>query len=274
MELSENLKTKLNNLIIFLKGKNVIVAFSGGVDSSLLAFLSKKHAKNTLLITEKTILYPEEEIEEASQFARKHGITHMFIERDPLKNEDFKCNPLNRCYICKTGLYHEILKIKNSNNYDIILDGSNADDLSDYRPGMQALKELKIATPYIDYNINKREIRDISKFYKLDVQSKPTMACFSSRIPYGQVINEKKLTMIRETEKYLKNKFNLGQLRVRLHEENLARIEFLPEDLPNILTENNLKLIKTKLKELGFTYITIDIEGFRSGSMNEVLELD
>ncbi len=274
MELNENLRKKLNNLISFLKEKKVIVAFSGGIDSSLLAFLSKKYAKDTLLITERSILYPEEEIEESSQFAKSFGINHMIIERDPLKEEDFQCNPLNRCYICKTGLYNDILEIKNLKNFDVIIDGSNADDLSDYRPGMQALKELKIFTPYIDYNINKSEIREISKFYELDVQSKPSMACFSSRIPYGQIISEKKLIMIREAEKFLKNTFNLKQLRVRLHEESLARIEFLPEDLLNILTANNMKLIGTKLKELGFTYVTIDIEGFRSGSMNEVLDLN
>lgn len=274
MELTENLRKKLNNLISFLKEKKVIVAFSGGIDSSLLAFLSKKYAKDTLLITERSILYPEEEIEESSQFAKKFGISHMIIERDPLEEEDFQCNPLNRCYICKTGLYNDILEIKNLKNFDVIIDGSNTDDLSDYRPGMQALKELKISTPYIDYNINKSEIREISKFYELDVQSKPSMACFSSRIPYGQIISEKKLIMIREAEKFLKNTFNLKQLRVRLHEESLARIEFLPEDLLNILTANNMKLIGTKLKGLGFTYVTIDIEGFRSGSMNEILDLN
>ena len=274
MELREKLRNKLDNLISFLKEKKVIVAFSGGIDSSLLAFISKKYAKDTLLITERSILYPEEEIEESSQFAKKFGISHMIIERDPLEEEDFQCNPLNRCYICKTGLYNDILEIKNLKNFDVIIDGSNADDLSDYRPGMQALKELKISTPYIDYNMNKSEIREISKFYELDVQSKPSMACFSSRIPYGQIISEKKLIMIREAEKFLKNTFNLKQLRVRLHEESLARIEFLPEDLPNILTANNMKLIRTKLKELGFTYVTIDIEGFRSGSMNEVLDLN
>jgi len=274
MELTENLRKKLNSLINFLKGKNVIVAFSGGVDSSLLAFLSKKYAKNTLLITEKSILYPEEEIEEASKFGKQYEIKHIIIERDPLKNNDFQYSPENRCYLCKTGLYKEILEIQNSNNYDLILDGSNADDLMDYRPGMQALKELKISTPYIDYNIKKSEIREICKFYELDVQSKPSMACFSSRIPYNQIISEKKLIMIREAEKFLKNTFNLKQLRVRLHEGSLARIEFLPEDLPYILTVNNMELIKTKLKELGFTYITIDIEGFRSGSMNEVLDLN
>ena len=274
MEISENLNLKLKELKSFLIGKRVIVAFSGGVDSSLLAFLSKKYAKDTLLITERSILYPEEEIKGASQFANKHDIEHKIIERDPLKDKEFQCNPSNRCYICKTGLYNDILKIKNSKKFDVILDGSNADDLSDYRPGMQALKELNISTPYIDYNINKTEIRQICKLYDLDIQSKPSMACFSSRIPYGQIINEKKLDMIREAERFLKNRFELKQLRVRLHEENLARIEFLPNDFANILTAKNLELINSKLKELGFTYITIDIEGFRSGSMNEVLDLN
>jgi uncharacterized protein len=274
MTISKSLDTKLKRLISFLKGRKVIVAFSGGVDSSLLAFLSKKYAKETLLITEKSILYPDEEIELASQFARNHDIQHIVIARNPLEDKDFQCNPSNRCYLCKTGLYTDIIEIKNSQNYDVILDGSNMDDLSDYRPGMQALKDLHISTPYIDYNFAKDDIREISKYYDLEVQAKPSMACFSSRIPYGQEINERKLVMIREAEKFLKNTFKVKQLRVRLHDNSLGRIEFLAEDLTSILTKENMETIKGKLKELGFTYITIDLEGFRSGSMNEVLNLN
>ncbi|MHA1913494.1 MAG: ATP-dependent sacrificial sulfur transferase LarE [Promethearchaeota archaeon] len=274
MELSKNLETKLHLFISFLKGKRVIVAFSGGVDSSLLAYLSKKYAEEALLVTEKSILYPDDEIEQASQFATDYNIQHMLITRDPLEDKEFQCNPSNRCYLCKTGLYTDIIEIKNSREFDVILDGSNMDDLSDYRPGMQALKELNISTPYIDFNVNKNEIRELSRYFNLAVQSKPSMACFSSRIPYGQIINEKKLLMIRKAEKYLKDTFKVEQLRVRLHEGELGRIEFLPSDLQKILTSDNIEAIKVKLKEFGFTYITVDLEGFRSGSMNEVLDLD
>jgi len=257
MELSKKLESKLNNVLSFLREKKVIVAFSGGVDSSLLAYLSKRYAKETLLITEKSILYPDEEIEEASQFAKNYKIAHLIITRDPLKDKDFQCNPSNRCYLCKTGLYNDIKEIKRSRNFDVILDGSNMDDLSDYRPGMQALKELQISTPYIEFNINKEEIRELSKFHDLPVQSKPSMACFSSRIPYGQIIDEEKLIKIREAEKFLKNTFGLKQLRVRLHENNMGRIEFLPSDLPKILTEKNIETIKNKLKDLGFTQFRV-----------------
>ncbi|MHA1240261.1 MAG: ATP-dependent sacrificial sulfur transferase LarE [Promethearchaeota archaeon] len=273
MDLSKNLRGKLENLTSFLSNRKVIVAFSGGVDSSLLAFLSNKFAKKALLVTEKSILYPDEEIRLTSEFAKKHSITHLIIERNPLNDEKFRVNPKNRCYICKTGLYEDIIKIKEERNFDIILDGSNIDDLSDYRPGMQALKELNITTPYIDFKINKQEIREICKYFNLEVQSKPSMACFSSRIPYDQDINEEKLDMIRGAEKFLRDRFNLKQLRVRLHEETLARIEFLPDDFAKIFTLENIELIKRKFKTLGFTYITVDIEGFRSGSMNEVLDL-
>ncbi len=274
IDLSKSLETKLNNLIAFFMDTRVVVAFSGGVDSSLLAFLSNKYAKETLLVTEKSILYPDEEIKLTSEFANKYGITHLIVERNPLKDENFRVNPKNRCYICKTGLYKDIIKIKEERNFDLILDGSNIDDLSDYRPGMQALKELNITTPYIDFKINKQEIREICKHFNLEVQSKPSMACFSSRIPYDQEINEEKLDMIREAEMFLRNTYNLNQFRVRLHEGKLARIELMPEDIMKVITNENIKKIKTKLKQLGFCYITIDLEGFRSGSLNEILSLN
>lgn len=274
MKLNKTLEHKLENLISFLKNKKVIVAFSGGVDSSLLAFLSKKYGKEALLVTERSVLYLDDEINEAAEFAKKYQIPHIIMDLDPLDDYDFTKNPVNRCYICKKGLYSGIIKIKEEKNFDIILDGSNLDDLSDYRPGMQALKELNISTPYIDFKINKEEIRQLSKYYELEVHSKPSMACFASRIPYNQIINEEKLIMVREAEIFLRSTFKLKQLRVRLHDGNLARIEILEEDFPMIMNQQSLKQINNKFKEIGFCYITIDTEGFRSGSMNEILSLN
>ncbi|MFW9952361.1 MAG: TIGR00268 family protein, partial [Candidatus Thorarchaeota archaeon] len=147
MELSKKLRIKVDNLTFFLKQYKIIVAFSGGVDSGLLAFLCSKYAKEVLLVTEKSILYPDNEIELAVEFAIKYNIPHMIFERNPLSDDEFKKNPKNRCYICKTGLYHDILKIKDEKGFDIVVDGSNLDDLSDYRPGMKALEELNIHTP-------------------------------------------------------------------------------------------------------------------------------
>ncbi len=268
MKLNKTLEQKLQHLISVLRNKKVVVAFSGGVDSSLLAFLSNKYGKEALLVTERSILYLDEDIEEAAHFAKKYQIPHIFIDLDPLDDDNFTENPANRCYICKKGLYSEIIKIKEEKNFDLILDGSNLDDLTDYRPGMQALKELNILTPYIEFKINKEEIRELSKYFELSVHSKPSMACFASRIPYNQAINEKKLIMIREAERFLRNSFNLNQLRVRIHNNNLARIELEKEDFSKVLKKRNLNLITNKFKDLGFTYITIDIEGFRSGSMN------
>ena len=274
MTLEPSLEEKLNGIISLLENKKTIVAFSGGVDSSLLGILSKKYAEDTLLVTERSILYPKDEIDDTIQFAKKYEIPHVIIDRNPLEDKEFTKNPLNRCYICKKGLYSDIIQIKKEKNFDLILDGSNLDDLADYRPGINALKELGITTPYIEFKINKQEVRQLSKYLNLKVHSKPSMACYSSRIAYNLIIDEKKLDMIREAENFLKDRFNLGQLRVRLHKDDLARIELLKEDLPYILNEGRLKIISDKFKELGFCYITIDLEGFRSGSLNEVLSLD
>ncbi|MFX1238411.1 MAG: ATP-dependent sacrificial sulfur transferase LarE [Promethearchaeota archaeon] len=272
MVLNENLKVKLNRLISLLNGKKVIIAFSGGVDSSLLGFLSYKYAQGTLLVTEQSVLYPREEIEATKEFSKKFEIPHIIIERNPLEDVQFCINPKDRCYICKTGLYNEILKIKEEKEYDLVLDGSNYDDLNDYRPGIKALEDLNIMTPYLLSKVSKQEIRDLCEHFNLEVKSKPSMACFSSRIPYGQEISKEKLNRIREAERFLKEHFHFKQLRVRHHENGLARIELLPKDLDRILDSKMFDKIVKKFKIIGFKYVTLDIEGFRSGSMNEILD--
>lgn len=271
MTFTDNLQLKLECLKKIIIGKKIIVAFSGGVDSSLLAFISHKYAKETLLVTEKSVLYPSEEIDETKAFALKYDIPHVIIERNPLKVKEFRSNPENRCYICKKGLYTDILQIKKKKEYDVVLDGSNYDDLQDYRPGMLALQELSINTPYLTCKISKQEIRSICEHYDLDVKSKPSMACFSSRIPYGEQIDEEKLNRIREGEKFLKAFLNIKQVRVRHHDNKLARIELMPEELVDAIDPKKISVIVNKFKDLGFKYITLDMEGFRSGSMNEVL---
>ena len=274
MSLKTEVKTKLDSLISFLEHYRIVVAFSGGVDSTLLTFLSNKHSKGMIAITIKSILNPDEEIYDATEFARKNKIPHMILSRNPLESEEFVENPKERCYICKKDIFNEFIKIKDEKGFDIVIDGSNVDDLGDYRPGLKALEDLEVVSPYLKFKINKQEIREISMYYNLDTYSKPSGACFASRIPYYEKITENKLEMIKKGEQYLRGEFNLKQLRVRFHKGRLARIELLKGDIARILDNVNIDKINQKFLEFGFNYVTIDLKGFRSGSLNEVLNYD
>lgn len=271
MEISNTLREKLDNLISFLKEFRVIIAFSGGLDSSLLAYLTKKHSKDMLAITIESELNPNEEVSKAKEFAKLYEMTIKILKKEPLKNDLFIQNPINRCYICKKDIFSSILQIKEEKNFDIVIDGSNVDDLGDYRPGLDALTELNIISPYIKFQINKKEIMELSQLFNLPTSNKASGACLASRIPYNEDITEKKLLMIKQAEAYLKNSYNLQQLRVRLHEGFLARIELLAEDIPIIMNKDIIGKINKELKNLGFCYVTIDLEGYRSGSLNEAI---
>lgn len=271
MGISNELKRKLEKIINFLKEKKAVIAFSGGIDSSLLGFLSKKYAKKTLLVIGSSVLFSDKQILEATQFADQYNIPYIILELEPLEDELFTHNPPNRCYICKKMLYSEILNIKEQNEYDIVIDGTNITELKEHRPGYKAIKELGISTPYIDYDIEKRDIRALSAHFNLKVSSKPANACFATRIEYGLSLSKELLKKIKSAENFLKKEFNLTQVRVRYHQGDLVRIELLKKEIFDICDEQNFIKIEKKFKELGFTYITLDLEGFESGSMNRVL---
>lgn len=258
---------KFNNLLSYLKGLDrVAVAFSGGVDSTLLVKACQLALKdNVLAISMKTPYIPSWEIEEAVNFTRKHNIRHKLFDIPFL--HQIRDNRKDRCYWCKTHLFKHMLAEAHKEGYTTLIDGTNYDDLNDYRPGLQALKELKIISPFLELHITKSEIRRFSQQLELPTWEKPAYACLLTRIPYGQEIKNHELKQIEQAEKYLR-KIGFEGARVRMH-GNLARIEVQKQDIPTILNTVLFEKISSELKDLGFTYITLDMEGYRTGSLNE-----
>lgn len=255
---------------ILKKMENVAIAFSGGVDSSFLVKVAKDVLGDKVLaITATSSIHPEFEIKDAKIFTAQNRIRHTIFKSEELKNENFKSNPPDRCYLCKKELFSAIKNIANKENIKYILDATNFDDLSDYRPGVKALEELEIISPLKDVKLTKEEIRALSKEMNLKSWNKPAFACLASRIPYGIEITEKRLKMIERAEKYIMN-LGISQVRVRYHDK-IARIEINKNDNPLLLKHSDE--INAELKKLGFTYITLDLEGYRTGSLNEVLDI-
>ncbi|WP_085833712.1 ATP-dependent sacrificial sulfur transferase LarE [Clostridium merdae] len=252
--------------------ESVAVAFSGGVDSTfLLTVAHNVLGDKAVAVTARSCSFPQRELNEAKLFCERNGIQHIIVDSEELDITGFSQNPVNRCYLCKTELFQKIRSVANQLGLKEIVEGSNLDDNGDYRPGLIAVAEQNAKSPLRHCNLSKAEIRTLSKEMSLPTWSKPSFACLSSRFPYGETISEEKLTQIDKAEQIL---LDLGfrQVRVR-HHGNLARIEVEEEQYPKLIEKEIRHTISTKLKELGFVYVSIDITGYRTGSMNETLSL-
>ncbi|MBR1945065.1 MAG: ATP-dependent sacrificial sulfur transferase LarE [Alphaproteobacteria bacterium] len=260
----EKLKQYLKNL------GSIAVAFSSGVDSTFL--LKTAHdvlGNNAIAITVVSSFFPRRELNETVAFCRKENIKAVFVQSDVLNIGEIQKNPKNRCYLCKSELFKKILQTAKENGIENVAEGSNIDDLSDYRPGLQAIDELGIKSPLRAAEMSKTEIRLLSKEMGLPTWNKPSFACLASRFMYGETISEEKLKMVDQAEQFL---LNLGfhQLRVRIHGK-MARIELNPEEFENLIAENIRKKVVSEFKKFGFSYISMDLIGYRTGSMNETL---
>ena len=250
--------------------KRVAVAFSSGVDSTyLLKMAQKVLGENVIAVTASSCSFPKRELEEAKTFCRENGIRHIVVESEELDIDGFRQNPKNRCYLCKHELFEKIRSIAKENGIETVVEASNTDDDGDYRPGLVAVKELGIESPLRHVGLSKKEIREYSKELGLPTWNKQSFACLSSRFVYGETISEEKLAMVDQAEQLLLD-MGFHQLRVRIHDK-LARIEVQPSEFEKIMQEENRTKIFHELKQYGFTYVTLDLQGYRTGSMNETL---
>ena len=264
--LNDTKKTKQNELENRMRklGK-VAVAFSSGVDSTLL--LKTAHdilGDNAIAITAKAPCFMKSETLEAEEFCKEESIRQITIDFNPLEIEEFRSNIKNRCYFCKKALFTEIRKIAKENGFDFVLDGTNFDDLSDFRPGRKALEELEIISPLLECKLTKADIRSLSEAMGLPTFNKPSYACLASRIAYNEEITKEKLSMIEKAEAKL-HSLGFIQSRVRMH-GSLARIEVNKEDFPSLIEHS--EEIDSYLKSLGFSYVSMDLEGYKTGKMN------
>ncbi len=254
---------KLDSILKNLK--SIVVAFSGGVDSTFLLHHAYKLNKTGIIaITIRTPYMPAREINEAIEFTNSFGIRHKII--DIAFPELIRSNPIDRCYQCKKIIFTDLLDFASKNNFQYVIDGTNADDTGDFRPGMAALKELGIRSPLLESGLTKSDIRELSRKTKLGIWDKPSMACLLTRIPYEVNISDGTIRMIEEAENKL---FELGYpgTRVRIHGD-IARIECLSGYLEKIIRNPDKEHIISSLKKIGFRYVSLDLEGYRTGSLN------
>jgi uncharacterized protein len=258
------LKKDLNSM------EKVIIAYSGGVDSTLLLkAASDSGLKKIIAVTASSESLPEEELSFAKTMSSSLNIEHRTIHTEELRDKHYTDNPPDRCYYCKKELFSRLKETAEEEGIPYILDGTNADDAHDRRPGRRAASEMGVLSPLLDAGFNKQEIREASRRFALPTWNKPATPCLASRFPYGQRIKAEDLEKVNRAEKFIK-RFGLKEFRVRVHSDT-ARIEALPKDFPLLLDESVRKKIISFFKKLGYHFITLDLQGFRSGSLNETL---
>ncbi len=251
---------------------SVVVAYSGGVDSSYLlaAAIEALGAEHVLAVTAHSPTYPASERQAAAELARRLGVEQRSITTTELDDPNFAGNSPERCYFCKGHLFEELAAIARESEIQHMVYGANFDDLGDHRPGMRAAREWGGRAPLLEAELTKADVRALSRELDLPTWDKPAMACLASRFPYHATITAEGLGRVEAAEDLLRGEFGVRQVRVR-HHDTVARLEVDLADLPRILDEQNRQRIVARLKELGYAYVTLDLEGFRSGSMNEIL---
>ena len=267
----KTLLQKRSDLVNILEQmRSVIVAYSGGVDSAFLAAVANEAlGRKALSVTAVSPSLAPSELDEATDLANRIGLNFMTIETNEIDRPDYQANNPDRCFFCKDELYTHLVRFAEEESFDSIVNGTNVDDLGDYRPGIEAAKQYGVRSPLVEAELTKDDIRALSRDMDLPTWDKPAQACLSSRIPYGTTVTVEALTKIAKAEQFLRSKV-FKQLRVR-HHETIARIEIEPSDFSAITSEPLRSEINQEFKNIGYSYITLDLDGFRSGSLNEIL---
>jgi uncharacterized protein len=262
--------TPLDRLVAILRRmESAVIAYSGGVDSTFLLKAAALSGIRLLAVTGVSPTMPRQDRMDAEEMARTLGIPHTLIETSELEKEDFRKNPPDRCFHCKSELFSKLGCIAESGGYRYVLDGSNLDDLDDWRPGRRAALAYRVRSPLIEAGLRKQDVRDLSRALDLPTWDKPSSPCLSSRFPYGETITAEALARVESAEKVLRS-FGFREFRVRHHGET-ARIEMREADIPRFLDSGIRVPVTTQLRALGYRFVTLDLEGFRSGRLNEAV---
>ncbi len=261
---------RLNRLIAILKSVgSAVIAYSGGVDSTFLLKAATLSGLRVLAVTGHSPTSPEQDLLDAEKAAMEMGVKHMFVETYEMQNDDFRKNPPDRCFYCKSELFSRLSDIASSEGYAHLLDGSNLDDVDDWRPGRKAALASGVRSPLMEAELRKDDIRQLSRALGLSTWNKPSSPCLSSRFPYGEAISMDALRKVEAAEKFLKSR-GFSELRVR-HHGDTARIELREEDISRMLDPTTRKAVWDELRSLGYTFVSLDLEGLRSGKMNSAI---